>query len=86
MHYTLYPKYVCSVRIDLDIIDGKIRDLEFLGGCDGNLKAMSNLCEGMDAKEAIQRLRGISCGFKPTSCGDQFARLLEKAIAENPEK
>lgn len=80
MHYTLYPKGVCSTQIDLDVTDGKIHNLSYTGGCNGNLKALSAMCEGASAEEVIRRLSGITCGYKATSCSDQLARLLKDAM------
>lgn len=80
MHYTLYPKGVCSTQIDLDVTDGKIHNLSYTGGCNGNLKALGAMCEGASAEEVIRRLSGITCGYKATSCSDQLARLLQDAI------
>ena len=77
MTYTYRPRGVCSQRMDLDVEDGKIRSLEVLGGCDGNLQGISRLVVGMDVDEAIRRLEGIRCGFKPTSCPDQLAQALK---------
>ena len=79
MHYTLYPKGVCSTQIDLDVTDGKIHNLSYTGGCNGNLKALGAMCEGASAEEVIRRLSGITCGYKATSCSDQLARLLQEA-------
>ena len=80
MHYTLYPKGVCSTQIDLDVTDGKIYNLSYTGGCNGNLKALGAMCEGASAEEVIRRLSGITCGYKATSCSDQLARLLKDAM------
>lgn len=80
MHYTLYPKGVCSTQIDLDVTDGKIHNLSYTGGCNGNLKALGAMCEGASAEEVIRRLSGITCGGKATSCSDQLARLLQDAM------
>lgn len=80
MHYTLYPKGVCSTQIDLDVTDGKIHNLSYTGGCNGNLKALGAICEGASAEEVIRRLSGITCGYKATSCSDQLARLLKDAM------
>ena len=80
MHYTLYPKGVCSTQIDLDVTDGKIHNLSYTGGCNGNLKALGAMCEGASAEEVICRLSGITCGYKATSCSDQLARLLKDAM------
>lgn len=83
MHYTLYPKGVCSTQIDLDVTDGKIHNLRYTGGCNGNLKALGAMCEGASAEEVIRRLSGITCGYKATSCSDQLARLLKDAMKKN---
>lgn len=83
MHYTLYPKGVCSTQIDLDVTDGKIHNLSYTGGCSGNLKALGAMCEGASAEEVIRRLSGITCGYKATSCSDQLARLLKDAMKKN---
>ena len=76
-------KGTCSRFIDFDLEDGIVKNVVFTGGCNGNLKGIGALVEGMDAKEAIKRLSGITCGFKPTSCPDQLAKALEEALAEN---
>ncbi|MDR3301192.1 MAG: TIGR03905 family TSCPD domain-containing protein [Spirochaetaceae bacterium] len=70
----------CSSEIHFDIKDGKVRDVVFEGGCNGNLKAIGKLVDGMDAAECIAKLKGISCGRKPTSCGDQLAHAIELAL------
>ena len=82
MTYTYTPKGVCSHRIQVDVEDGIIRDVQVLGGCNGNLQGISNLIIGMDAKDAISRMKGVRCGMKPTSCPDQIAIALEKALEE----
>ncbi len=70
----------CSRAIRFDIDDeGRIHNLCFDGGCNGNLKGIGQLCEGMKAEDVMNRVKGIRCGFKPTSCPDQ----LSKAIEEN---
>ena len=73
-------KGVCSKKIDFDIVDNKVTNVHFLGGCDGNLQGLSVLIEGMDINEAIKKLRGIHCGRKSTSCPDQLSKALEEAI------
>ena len=73
-------KGVCSSQISFDFADGKVKNVNFVGGCHGNLQGISKLIEGMDAKEAISRLEGIRCGFKSTSCPDQLAKALKAAI------
>ena len=79
MHYEYKTKGTCSSRILFDIEDGKLRNVEYIGGCNGNLQGISRLVEGMDIDEVIARTRGIRCGMKPTSCPDQLARALEQA-------
>lgn len=70
----------CSTQIQFELVDGKIHDVKFTGGCNGNLKGICSLVEGMDAKEAIARLEGIRCGVKATSCPDQLAKALKQAL------
>lgn len=77
-------KGVCSSKITFDIIDGKLHDVAFTGGCNGNLKAVSKLVEGMDAEKVIEILRGNTCGFKNTSCADQLAIAVETALKSEP--
>ncbi len=79
-HKTYYPTGVCSKQIDFDIEDGKIYNLSFVGGCNGNLKAIGRLVEGKDAKDVADILRGNICGFRNTSCADQFAKALDEAV------
>lgn len=73
-------KGVCSQLINFDIENGKVKNVSFVGGCSGNLQGISRLVEGMDVKEAIKRLEGIRCGFKATSCPDQFAQALKATL------
>ncbi len=80
MEYT--PKGVCSQKINFDIIDHKVKNVSFRGGCNGNLQGISRLIDGMDVDEAISRLDGIRCGFKSTSCPDQLAKALKEAAGE----
>ena len=68
---------VCSRTITADIENGKVYNLRFDGGCNGNTKGLSALVEGMDVDEVIKRLEGIKCGFKGTSCPDQLAQALK---------
>lgn len=81
MHYTFYPKGVCSRLIELDIEDGRVHNIRYLGGCNGNLKALAALAEGMSVEEVIRRLDGIRCGDNTTSCSDQLAQNLKQLIA-----
>lgn len=82
MKYTYRTSGTCSRAITFDLEDGKVMNVEFQGGCNGNLKGIAALVEGMDAKEVIGRLEGIICGFKSTSCPDQLSRALKEAIGE----
>lgn len=79
MHYSYRTNGTCSSMIDFDIVDGKIHNIVYTGGCNGNLKAIASLLEGADVDFAVERLGGIHCGFKDTSCGDQLARALRQA-------
>ncbi len=67
----------CSTSIDIEVKDGVIESVQFTGGCNGNLQGISSLVKGMRVEEAISKLKGIKCGFKPTSCPDQLAKALE---------
>jgi len=67
--------------IYFDIEDNKVKNIQFIGGCNGNLKGISALAEGMDIDEAISRIEGIKCGMKSTSCPDQLAQALKAAKA-----
>ena len=73
-------KGTCSSAIDIELDNGIIKSVHFTGGCNGNLQGISRLVEGLPAKEAISRLKGIKCGFKPTSCPDQLAVALESIV------
>lgn len=70
----------CSQEIDIELKDGVIDSVSFVGGCNGNLKGISALVKGMKPQDAIDRLKGIRCGMKPTSCPDQLAHALERMI------
>ena len=80
MKHEYYPKGVCSRKIDFEIKEGKINNLVFTGGCNGNLQGISRLAEGKPAEEIAQLLEGVSCGGRPTSCPDQFAKALHLAL------
>lgn len=81
MHYTYQTEQTCSEQIDFDIIDGKLHNVFFLGGCDGNLQGVGRLVEGMNVEDVLSRLEGIRCGWKDTSCPDQLCRAIRKALA-----
>ena len=81
MTYTYTPRGVCSRRMVVELSDnGVIENVRIDGGCNGNLQGLSRLVVGMKAEEAIARMEGISCGGKPTSCPDQLAQALRKAM------
>ena len=84
MAYQYRTKGVCSRNITFDIVDGKVTDVHFEGGCSGNTKGIASLIEGMDAHEAIRRMEGIQCGFKGTSCPDQLAKAIRQVLDNNP--
>ena len=69
---------VCSQQIDFDIVDHKVHNVRFTGGCNGNTQGVAALVEGMDVDEVIQRLEGIRCKMRPTSCPDQLATALKQ--------
>lgn len=76
---------VCSREISFDVVDNKLKNVSFVGGCSGNTQGLSRLVEGMDIDDVISRTEGINCGFRPTSCPDQLARAL-KQYKENPDE
>lgn len=79
--YTYHPKGVCSTQIDYELDDeGKIYNLRFTGGCNGNLKAIGRLLEGTDAKKAADILRGNDCKGRGTSCADQLSNAIDQAL------
>ena len=80
MKNTYKTKGVCATQIDFELDGDIIRNVEFAKGCDGNLKAIASLVEGMDAHDAVTKLKGISCGSRSTSCSDQLAKALEAAL------
>lgn len=80
MHITYNTKGICAARVECDIEDGVVKNIVFLGGCDGNHKGLAALAEGMTPEEAAKRLRGITCGRRDTSCPDQLARALEEFL------
>lgn len=81
--YNYITKGVCSRQINFDVYDNKLKNVSFIGGCNGNLQGISRLVEGMDLNEAIKKLQGISCSGKGTSCPDQLANALKEFIAKN---
>lgn len=81
MQYEYKTKGTCSQRIFFDVEEGKVKNVQFVGGCNGNLKGIAALVEGMNVEEVISRMEGIRCGMKATSCPDQLARALKEAKA-----
>ncbi len=81
MRYEYRTKGTCSQQIVFDVEDGKVKNVQFFGGCNGNLKGIGSLVEGMDIDEVISRVEGIRCGMKSTSCPDQLAQALKSAKA-----
>ena len=79
MHYEYKTQGTCSARILFDVEEGKVHNVQFIGGCNGNLKGIGALVEGMDMDEVIARIEGVKCGMKSTSCPDQLAQALKAA-------
>lgn len=82
MNHSYKTKGTCSSQITFDLVDGIVKNVQFTGGCNGNLKAISKLVEGMEASRVIELLAGNTCGFKSTSCGDQLACALKAALEQ----
>ena len=74
---------VCSSGIDFEVVDNKVTNVKFIGGCSGNTQGVAALIEGMDIDEAIRRIEGIKCGFRPTSCPDQLSKALRQYKESN---
>ena len=79
MRFEYKTRGTCSSKILFDVDDGIVHNLEYIGGCNGNLQGMSRLVEGMNIDDVIARVQGIHCGMKPTSCPDQLASALKMA-------
>lgn len=82
MKHTYKTRGTCSTLISFDLNDGIVSNVKFTGGCNGNLKGIAMLTEGMQAVDIINRVKGIKCGFKSTSCPDQLAVAIENALRE----
>ena len=78
MQYEYKTKGPCSQKIFVDVEDGKVHNVQFVGGCNGNLKGIGALVEGQNVEDVISRLEGIHCGMKSTSCPDQLAKALKE--------
>ena len=85
MKFTYRPKGVCSQLMEIEIEGDKITAFQVMGGCDGNLKGISRLVEGIEVDEVIRRLEGVRCGRKSTSCPDQLAQALKLALQQGSE-
>ena len=79
-HVDYKTKGTCSQLISFDLDGDIVRNVSFVGGCNGNLQGVSRLVQGMKGQNAIEKLRGIRCGFKPTSCPDQLSYAIEEAM------
>ncbi len=82
MHFDYKTQSVCAQKISFDLEDGKVRNVSFTGGCNGNLKAVSKLVDGMTPDEINEVLAGNTCGYRPTSCADQLAKAVMLAKEE----
>ena len=83
MKYTYHTKGTCSTLIELELEGNVVHNVKFTGGCNGNLRAIPRLVEGMTVEEVEQRIKGIQCGFKSTSCGDQLAKACREALEQS---
>jgi uncharacterized protein TIGR03905 len=81
--YTYHTKGTCSTLIELELEGNVVHNVKFTGGCNGNLQAIPRLVEGMTVEEVEQRIKGIQCGFKSTSCGDQLAKACREALEQS---
>ncbi len=86
MKYTYIPRGVCSTKLDFELEGDIVKNVQFSGGCNGNLKAIATLVDGMSVDEVSQKLSGISCGMKSTSCTDQLATALKQALEKSKSK
>ena len=85
MEYTYKTKGTCAVQIKFDLNGDIISNVKFLGGCNGNLQGISRLVEGMNVNDVASKLKGITCGYKSTSCPDQLAIAIANAVAESKQ-
>ena len=84
MYFEYSPNGTCSKKIEFELSeDGIIKSVKFIGGCHGNLQGIAALVTGMKAEDVIDKISGIRCGFKSTSCPDQLSKALEKALEAN---
>ena len=78
MKISYTPKGVCSRQINIEVEDGIVQNVEYIGGCNGNLKGIGSLVKGMKVEDVIEKLKNIKCGYKNTSCPDQLAKALKE--------
>lgn len=81
MKYSVKPKNVCPSKINFDLLGDTVHNIEFIGGCSGNLKSIATLLEGQEIDYICEKLQGITCGLKSTSCSDQLCTALLEAKA-----
>lgn len=80
MQHTYKPEGVCSVAITFELDNGRMRNVEFTGGCSGNLQAIAKLVDGMSTDDVLRKLRGLDCDGRGTSCSDQLSKAVEMAL------
>lgn len=85
MHYTYETEGVCSTRIEIELDGNIVKSVQFIDGCDGNLKAVARLVTGMTVEAVREKLAGLTCDDRETSCSDQLARALTEAYAKESE-
>ena len=86
MRHRYKTQFTCAMEIDFDLDGDKVSNIEFIGGCNGNLKAISKLVDGFTVEQIEQKLLGNTCGMKPTSCADQLAEAVRQAYDEEQGK
>ena len=86
MRHKYRTQFTCAMEIDFDLEGDVVSNIEFIGGCNGNLKAISKLVDGFTVEQIEQKLLGNTCGMKPTSCADQLAKAVRKAYDEENSK
>ena len=85
MKYTYKTSGTCSKQIDFSIVDGRLQEVNFTGGCHGNLQGIARLVEGQKAEDVVARLKGLACGSKKTSCPDQLACAIQEALLSSAD-
>lgn len=85
MHYEVYPKGVCPTELEFDLEGDRVTNIRFHGGCNGGLKTIASLVDGWTVDQIAEKLEGVTCGPKSTSCSNELVRELKKALAEQEE-